>query len=169
MRGEFLCASKYFTARRIRVSSGERQMLADEKSFQCIICISGEGRVGGFDAKAGESFFVPADYGTYTLMGNMEIILAEIRKYYVGIDVNGGIVSACLTDDAGRFIAKSSRGIKLDTSAESIAEMCRELLHSLNMTFDDICDIVIDVAAEDSWSLHATVKEIREKLLCERW
>ena len=145
MRGEFLCASKYFTARRIRVSSGERQMLADEKSFQCIICISGEGRVGGFDAKAGESFFVPADYGTYTLMGNMEIILAEVRKYRIKIIASGSRVATTLADDAGRIVAEIIREIKDENiSAEFTAELCRDLLCTVNMSASDISEIKID-------------------------
>ena len=145
MRGEFLCASKYFTARRICVSSGERQMLADEKSFQCIICISGEGRVGGFDAKAGESFFVPADYGTYTLAGNMEIILAELCKYSIESRVDESHVTVTLSDDKGRCVAKTSRQkIVGNITAEFIADLCLELLCTVNMSADDISEIKID-------------------------
>lgn len=144
MRGEFLCASKYFTARRIRVSSGERQMLADEKSFQCIICISGEGRVGGFDAKAGESFFVPADYGTYTLMGNMEIILAELCKYSIESCVDGSLVTVSLSDDRGRCVTRLSREkMAGNISAEFIADLCLQLLFAVNMRADDISEIKI--------------------------
>lgn len=145
MRGEFLCASKYFTARRICVSSGECRMCANEKSFQCIVCISGVGTVGDLDAKAGESFFVPAGYGAYTIAGNMEIILAELCKYSIESRVDGSLVTVSLSDDRGRCVTRLSREkMAGNISAEFIADLCLQLLFSVNMRADDISEIKID-------------------------
>lgn len=51
---------------------------ADEKSFNHILVTEGCGELDGLELKKGDSFFVPANYGKYTVKGNCEIIITKI-------------------------------------------------------------------------------------------
>lgn len=50
-----------------------------EQAFHCVTCIQGAGTIDGQSIARGDSFFVPADYGKYTLSGDMEIILTTVK------------------------------------------------------------------------------------------
>lgn len=53
-------------------------LATDEKSFNHILVVEGNGAVNGRDAKKGDSFFVPAGYGDYTISGDVEVIITKI-------------------------------------------------------------------------------------------
>ena len=82
-----LGVSKYFTVKKLCVKN--EVLRTDGKTFQCITCVKGQGVIDGQTIQTGDSFFVPANFGKYTLKGGMEIIMTEIRKYYIGIDLGG--------------------------------------------------------------------------------
>lgn len=69
--------SAYFTAQKYEIN-GERQLFADEKSFQCVTCVKGRGFIEDMEIKRGDSFFVPANYGKYHLKGELEIIITKV-------------------------------------------------------------------------------------------
>lgn len=50
----------------------------DEKSFNHILVVNGQGKINGRDFKKGDSFFVPAGFGQYTISGESEIIITNI-------------------------------------------------------------------------------------------
>lgn len=50
----------------------------DEKSFNHILVVDGNGELDGRAFKKGDSFFVPANYGEYTINGKCEIIISKI-------------------------------------------------------------------------------------------
>lgn len=50
----------------------------DENSFACITCVKGQGEIGGQPIQKGDSYFVPANYGSFMLNGDMEIIETKI-------------------------------------------------------------------------------------------
>lgn len=56
----------------------ELSLSTDEKSFNHILVINGNGRINNTEFKKGDSFFVPANYGNYTISGESEIIITEI-------------------------------------------------------------------------------------------
>ena len=68
---------EYFTAHKHKVN-GVLQLTADKSSFHCITCVKGNGYIDGFEIHQGDSFFVPANYGSYGLDGNLEIVLTKI-------------------------------------------------------------------------------------------
>ena len=68
---------KYFTVQKYKID-GENELATDEKSFQCVTCIKGNGFIEDMEIKQGDSFFVPADYGNYIVKGNLDIILTKI-------------------------------------------------------------------------------------------
>ncbi len=75
---ECLASCSYFHASRINVA-GEGRIATDTASFKCLICVSGEGSIGGQSAVRGESFFLPAQNAEICLQGDMELICAEVR------------------------------------------------------------------------------------------
>ena len=53
-------------------------LFTDEKSFNHILIADGKGVINERAFKKGDSFFVPANYGSYTIKGNCEIIISKI-------------------------------------------------------------------------------------------
>ena len=72
-----LRSCEYFDVHKIKVS-GTVTLDADEKSFMSVLVLDGSGKIGELDANKGDSFFVPAGYGRFTLTGNLEVILSDI-------------------------------------------------------------------------------------------
>jgi mannose-6-phosphate isomerase len=56
----------------------ELSLFADEKSFNHILVIDGEGRINGSAAKKGDSFLIPASFGEYKIDGKIELLLTKI-------------------------------------------------------------------------------------------
>ena len=147
LSGDMLGMSKYFSVKKICVKNEALQ--ADNKTFQCLTCVKGQGEIEGQPVRMGDSFFVPANYGKYTLKGDMEIILTEIRKYYIGIDLGGTFIKGGIVDDLGNILVSD----KLPTESEkgerkvalNIANLCQSLLEQLNMTASDIVGIGMGV------------------------
>ena len=68
---------EYFTVRKYEIN-GEKQLIADETSFQCVTCVKGNGYIEDIEIKQGDSFFVPANYGSYKIKSDCEIILTKV-------------------------------------------------------------------------------------------
>ena len=75
--GDVLGECEYFTASKISLS-GKLEICADKDSFNAVTCISGEGEIDGQRLSTGDTYFVPAGYGAYSLSGNAEIILTKV-------------------------------------------------------------------------------------------
>ena len=69
----------YFRAIRQTVC-GTAQKEVTAASFLSLTCTGGEGQIGTHKVRAGDSFLVPAGYGTLMLSGNMELLCAEIPE-----------------------------------------------------------------------------------------
>ena len=52
--------------------------VADEKSFVSVLVTDGVGTIDGIDIKKGDSLFIPASYGTFTIKGNIEAIITRV-------------------------------------------------------------------------------------------
>jgi mannose-6-phosphate isomerase len=66
-----------FAVKRYKVSESVT-LTADEKSFNHILVIDGKGEIDGRPAKKGDSYFVPAGYGDYTISGKIEFLTTKI-------------------------------------------------------------------------------------------
>lgn len=51
---------------------------ADEKSFVSILVTDGNGFIDTIEIKKGDSLFIPANYGAFTVSGNLEIIITRV-------------------------------------------------------------------------------------------
>ena len=147
LTGDMLEVSKYFTVKKLCVKN--EILEADNKTFQCLTCVKGQGEIDGQTMQTGDSFFVPANFGGYTLKGDMEIILTEIRKYYIGIDLGGTFIKGGIVDDLGHILISD----KVPTESEkgavrvalNIANLCKRLLEQVNMTASDIVGVGMGV------------------------
>jgi mannose-6-phosphate isomerase len=70
-------ACEYFTAKKYAVTDA-LTLCTNEKSFHCITCVKGDGEIDGQKMTKGDSYFVPANYGEYSLKGQMEIVLTSV-------------------------------------------------------------------------------------------
>ena len=147
LMSDMLGVSKYFTVKKLCIKNEVLQ--ADDKSFQCLTCIKGQGEINGQAMRMGDSFFIPANVGEYTLKGKMEIILTKTCKYYIGIDLGGTFIKGGIVDDLGNILisdkvpTESEKGA--DDVALNIANLCKTLLAGVNMTTSDIVGIGMGV------------------------
>ena len=172
--------SKYFTAKREEIN-GTRDFFADEKSFQCVTCVQGTGQIDGQNIALGDSFFIPAAYGKFTLQGKMEVIMAEIRKYYIGIDLGGTFIKGGIVDDGGEIIVSDKLPTQADEGASKVAEnivnLAKMLLEKAGMQVSDMQGLgmgvpgtidgkegVVVYANNLGWENFALGKEIEKRL-----
>jgi len=148
LAGGILGASKYFTARKF-VLDGKLNFVTNGTTFQCVTCVCGEGKINGEHMKAGDSFFVPADFGEYMLEGKVEIILTEVRKYYIGIDLGGTFIKGGIVDDLGGILVQDKVPTEREKGSSAVAErivaLAKKLLSRANMTESDVLGIGIGV------------------------
>lgn len=57
---------------------GATELFTDEKTFHCVTCVLGSGFIDDREVKQGDSFFVPANHGKYTLKGDLVAIITKI-------------------------------------------------------------------------------------------
>lgn len=79
--GEQLAHCRYFEVNRFDID-GEITLNADKKSFKSLLSVDGEGEIvaGGvsYPISRGESYFIPAGMGEFTLKGKTSIIVSEV-------------------------------------------------------------------------------------------
>lgn len=74
---QLLTKCDLFTVDRYKITS-DITLTADEDSFNHILVTDGNGEIDGNPAKKGDSYFVPAGYGDYTVKGDIEIIVTRV-------------------------------------------------------------------------------------------
>lgn len=74
---QLLTQCDLFTVYRYDCES-KTELNAGSDSFHHLLIVDGNGKIDGRDFKKGDSFFVPASYGEYTVEGRAEIILTKI-------------------------------------------------------------------------------------------
>ncbi len=140
-QGELLGLSRYFTTTAVGVS-GEKKLFADKNTFKCMMCVGGKGKIDGKDVTLGDSWFVPAGCGEVLLQGDMQLIVAEVRKYYVGIDLGGTFIKGGIVDDLGNIIYEDKAPTESDKGAEKVAEniaaLVQKLLKKVGLGADDV-------------------------------
>lgn len=52
--------------------------IADEASFVSILVTDGDGTIDEIEIKKGDSLFIPANYGKFTIKGNIEVIVTRV-------------------------------------------------------------------------------------------
>ena len=140
-QGQLLGLSRYFTTTFVKVQ-GEKALFADKSSFSCVTCVQGEGEIDGQKICLGDSYFVPAGYGKFTVQGDMQLILVQVRKYYVGIDLGGTFIKGGIVDDLGHIIIEDKTPTESEKGAgrvaTNIANLAKSLMEKAGLIADDI-------------------------------
>lgn len=79
--GELLASSDYFTVRKLEVRSFT-ELSVSKESFTSILCVDGEGIIEANGENCpickGDSYFLPAKMGKYSVNGRLTLIISEI-------------------------------------------------------------------------------------------
>ncbi len=139
--GELLGISRYFTVTKLTVNDAI-DVKMDMASFKCFTCVSGSGRIGGENITLGESRLISASDESIKIEGNMTLIMTELRKYYVGIDLGGTFIKGGIVDDLGNIIYSDkipteSQGGEHTVTA-NIAKLTKMLLERVNLSTSDV-------------------------------
>ena len=146
--GECLGLSKYFTVTKIDVD-GSINIDMDRASFKAFTCVNGGGTVEGENICLGDTRLITAHDGNIKLEGRMTVIMTEIRKYYVGIDLGGTFIKGGIVDDLGNVILSDkvpteSEGGQ-DVVATNIANLANALIEKAGLAKDDLVGIGMGV------------------------
>lgn len=74
---QLLTQCDLFNVKKISVSTSF-DGIADENSFVSVLVTDGQGKIDNIDIKKGDSLFIPAGYGTYTVSGKLDIIITKV-------------------------------------------------------------------------------------------
>ncbi len=146
--GEIIGVSKYFTVTKINLA-GEADIPTDAASFRAVSAVSGTGIIDGNPFSAADTFFIPAQDGKIKIEGEAVLIMTEIRKLYVGIDLGGTFIKGGIVDDLGRILVSDKVPTGAEGGAEAVAEniasLAKSLMQSLNLSASDMVGIGIGV------------------------
>ncbi len=146
-----LGSCEYFAVKEIKLS-GEKELFADEKSYHALLVTQGEAKLcaDGYEEilKAGETVFVPANLGKYTLSGKAVILLTTNQPdYYVGIDLGGTNIAAAVVDGYGVIYGRSTRktnaGRPYGEIFSDMAECALDAVKESGLDFSDIKSVGI--------------------------
>lgn len=74
---QLLTKCDLFNVEKVSINS-EFVDIADEKSFISVLVTNGKGIIDDIEIKKGDSLFIPANYGEFTVNGNIEIIVTRV-------------------------------------------------------------------------------------------
>jgi len=146
-----LGSCEYFAVKEIKLSKATT-LYADEKSYHALIVVGGEVEITtekyAQKIKAGETVFIPANMGEYTLSGKATVLLTTNQpKYFVGIDLGGTNIVAAVVDEYGVIYGRSIRKTNAPRSYEDIfsdmAECAFDAAKESGITFDEIQSVGI--------------------------
>ena len=146
--GECLGLSKYFTVTKIDVD-GSINIDMDRASFKAFTCVDGKGMVEGENICLGDTRLITAHDGNIKLEGRMTVIMTEIRKYYVGIDLGGTFIKGGIVDDLGNVILSDKVPTESEGGQEvvatNIANLANALIEKAGLAKDDLVGIGMGV------------------------
>ena len=146
-----LGSCEYFAVKEIKIT-GTKTLCADEKSYHALIVADGETDLTTENyaqkIKAGETVFIPANMGEYSLSGKATVLLTTNQpKFYVGIDLGGTNIAAAVVDEYGVIYGRSTRKTNAPRAYEEIfsdmAECALDAAKESGISFDDIKSVGI--------------------------
>jgi len=145
-----LGSCEYFAVKEVKLN-GKKTFVADEKSYHALIVTEGTAELlsDGYNEKlqAGQTVFIPANMGEYTLSGKATILQTTNQpKYYVGIDLGGTNIAAAVVDEDGVIYGRS----KKKTNAS----------RPYNEIFDDMAECARDAAEESGLNFDADIEAV---------
>ncbi|MDO5573883.1 MAG: class I mannose-6-phosphate isomerase [bacterium] len=71
-----LVSCKYYTVHHYQIE--KKQQFTQDKAFQIVSILNGQGEVDGHIINGGDSFIIPAGYGEYMLTGKLEVLITAV-------------------------------------------------------------------------------------------
>lgn len=71
-----LVECRYYTVHHYQIE--KKQQFTQDKAFQIVSILNGQGEVDGHIIRGGDSFIVPSGYGAYTMSGQLEILISAV-------------------------------------------------------------------------------------------
>ena len=142
---------EYFAVKELMLK-GEKEFFADEKSYQALMVVAGTAKLktDRYDDKInlGETVFIPANLGEYTLSGNATILITQNQPdYYVGIDLGGTNIASAVVDEYGVIYGRATRKTNAPRTYQEIfedmAENAKDAAKESGISFDDIKSVGI--------------------------
>ncbi len=145
-----LGSCEYFAGKEIKLK-GSKIFIADEKSYHALTVTEGEAELSceGYaeTLTAGQTVFIPANLGAYTLSGKATILLTTNQpKYYVGIDLGGTNIAAAVVDEYGTIYGRSKRKTKAS--------------RFYNEIFDDMAECAKEAAIESGLNFETDIEAV---------
>lgn len=106
----------YFCVDKLEIKE-QFESVATKDSFHSLLILEGRGKIVSHEEEmdfwSGESIFIPADSGNYTLKGNFQALLTYVpktdkKKYRIGVDLGGTNIKVGIVDEQNHIIAKRS-------------------------------------------------------------
>ena len=144
-----LGSCEYFAVKEMNIT-GTKTLCADEKSYHAIIVVDGETELitenYAQKIKLGETVFIPANMGEYSLSGKATVLLTTNQpNYYIGIDLGGTNIAAAVVDEYGVIYGRSTRKTNAPRPFQEI--------------FSDMAECAFDAAKESGISF-ADIKSV---------
>lgn len=108
-----IASCEYFAVKELCVD-GLAQMECHRESYQSLVCVDGCLELISCDDKeilnAGQTVFLPAGFGKYSLKGDGKVLITENPpRYFVGIDLGGTNIASAVVDEFGNIYGRSWR------------------------------------------------------------
>ena len=142
---------EYFAVKELKLTS-KKELFVDEKSYQALMVVNGSVELktaeDSIAIQKGETVFLPANLGAYTLMGKATLLVTSNQPdYYIGIDLGGTNIVAAVVDEYGTIYGRASRKTNAPRPYQEIltdmAECAKEAAIESGIFFDDIKSVGI--------------------------
>lgn len=127
--GGHLAQCDCFTVDRFAIQYGVLQENATEDSFHSLLIVDGEAEIRWEDevikVQKGDSFFVEAGTGKYTISGTFDMLRTSIPPkpvYRVGIDLGGTAIKVGIIDSNNCIVGRSLVPTKVEEAWEKVVD-----------------------------------------------
>lgn len=128
--GTIIGVSNYFTTTKISLS-GKKMIPTDAASFRFLLSVGAEGVVDTHPLCRGDAYLLTAENGEVCVEGTGDLLLVEVRRYTVGIDLGGTFIKGGIVDDLGRILISDSLPTESEKGAEGVADNIARLVTML--------------------------------------
>lgn len=136
--GSHIASCDIFEVDKLELSSEESMQHADADSFHSLIVIDGTGTVTSngttLSVQKGDSLFVPAGLGSYTISGTLTVLKTIIpapMKYSVGVDIGGTDIKLGILDHNHHIVAKGICPTEADKGVDTVIQNIISGIHNL--------------------------------------
>ncbi len=139
--GEHLVRCDKFVVDRISLNGETTEGNADKTSFHSLLVVDGEGEICCGDERMairkGDSIFLPANSGKYTVSGQLTALLTTIppkAEYRIGIDLGGTAIKAGVVDQDQNIVGRSEVPTEGDQPWEHVVD---NMVHAARLALQD--------------------------------